>query len=182
MLSKLFKLSQAFYRTAKIKEDMAIRIIHSLIPMFTSDRTLAREKSMMLAPEIIKGANYLMQHSLKIIGEELYFSHNGYVDRQTYSFKLSNPKDALLYASKTFGTKETWNHGYGGEKWKDFSDKLYELYNLLELFENNPIYSLLQKIIILMNVIDQMEHNSAAFYKNIFNIENEKRNDYIRPE
>src|SRR5271157_393578 len=169
MLEKLFKLSSYFYKAAKIKEDMSLRIMHSLIPLFQSDPTLAREKAALLAPEIIRGANHLINYGKEIAIDEMKYAKSG--RDNFFKMKAMETKEALLFGSKNFANDNLWMTSYGGKKWSDFCDRLLELYNLVEQFKQTDSQNILNKIIILMNVIDQMKHNTGSFYRNIYDLE-----------
>ena len=178
MITNILKLAKYFeklaiQKTAGVTSDMAIRIMHSLIPTATQNPMDATEKQIQLTNTHLLGvAERYISRGAKIIQEEMRYSRGS----STYSpdikkyMESSNFIDVIRLGFKCFADPKQWSIDFGGEKWKNFAEKLVMLDQFVNNFkeardnknENGMIkYSGL--ISAYMNILDGMAHNTGSF-------------------
>lgn len=188
-IKELLRRCSSFYKKANLEEDMAKRIMLSIIP---SVMTPTERQSTMIDPaywgldyralkSAANGVKDLVKYGTLACAEELGFYLNARVNVSYQVKRLAGQGEyiaALNLAEKTFLDLPHWNEGYGREPWAKIANVLKQLEEKRQFLDMvreesksskkdpHTNYETLEietmkEIIVLMNVFDGLAHNSG---------------------
>lgn len=163
-ISLIDKLASIYFdrsiiKKASIIDNMAARILWSTIPY---DQQINHIPALY---SLYHGAKeYLKYGAMAIIDELKYIKQLNRSTDVAFSAYQSNVTEFFKLATELFYTPELWTAMYGGRLWGDISKKLYEMSIELELADKTrgtqEFIQHMNNVIVYMNVIDGMMHNS----------------------
>jgi hypothetical protein len=169
--SNFEKAAAALIKNATINSDMAIRIMHSIVPTVTEGPDEAKNAQTLLTEKhLLSVAERYMKRAARIIVEELYYSSdkNPYLRANT-AYRIKN----YLSAAKIGAAEFSLDHfppSYGGKRWAQFSEGLVKLGTAIKKFhydlsKNNTkeIEEGAGYIAAYMNYLDGLTHNTGSF-------------------
>jgi len=182
MYAKILKLAKAYEhhikiakgltKKASITSDLAVRIMHSLVPKATEHPMEAQFAQTHLAQKHLLGvAERYMERAAKIIQEELVHCQNpAAYKRATVALKAKNYLSVARIGAQEFA-HDNWEEGFGGKRWRQFSEQLANLGYAIKSFKDTIKGGGDEKskreaagmITVYMNVLDGLTHNTGSF-------------------
>lgn len=169
---KILKLAILFEKQAQsVTQDIAIRIIHSLIPEAVGNDMDARDISVKLTSvHLINVAKRYVNRGCVLIKHELKNADHFNLHNED----LYSNEDIIQIGKREFAKTKEWDPGFGGLPWYNFSCVLEKLNISIQKFEqakneNNSDKMFTESGLIsgYMNVLDGMVHNTGLFVKNM---------------
>lgn len=184
-------------KAAAIRENMAKRIFISLLSRLVPETESARihlTKGIIdhnVLKELLPGAKELLEYGAKICIDELktinsfFFisEENTHVANQLRwdAERLSNKNDfigSLKISLEAFNTPRIWETAYGGKPWVKIASTLLEIGESINTYyssnEDEVKIEALKNLLVYMNVLDGLSHNSAEVIGNFINKEKEQ--------
>lgn len=191
---KLFNIiskikNKKLIKKSSLLSNMAARIMWSAMPYDMQKNNMLALKS------LLPGAKELLKFGTAACLEETSFS----LDRTKY-FKiqtayLNNDIETFLnLCYQLFNTKDAWETHFGGSKWAIIAKNLIELHLSIKNTEEaqargdvDSTISELNNVVVYMNVLDGLVHNTGSLFDKMINIEYKEKNvinedDYFNEE
>lgn len=172
-MNSILKLAKYFEKFAQsVANDMAIRIMHSLIPASVNNPIDAETiSSKLTAVHLINVAKRYVKRGCRLIINELSYAHNlGFHNQAT----KESEHNIIQIGKYAFSRPEEWDPDFGGPPWYNFADILEKLNTSISNFEKAKNDANYKKMSIesglmssYMNVLDGMSHNSGPFIHNM---------------
>lgn len=179
MFSDLLELSlkfekiarSGFIKEATISSDLAVRMMHSLVPLATEDPEDAKNAQVQLTiKHLLAVAERYMQRAAKIVVEELLFSSNQEAYKKaTIAFK-NNMYLSVAKIGKNEFERDNFESFFGGPRWLQFSEGLIKLGTAIKKFRYDLSKNNTDEIIkgsglisAYMNYLDGLTHNTGSF-------------------
>lgn len=156
------------YSFADVKKNMAIRVLHSAVPMLMKDLSTEREIKdfhEFLSVDLIPGAKEIIELGIKAVIDELYFSNDQKLSEEIKQQLSSGNQNGLYMAADFF--LYNFVEGFGGESWSDFCKLLIDLQQQLYITEVSKDPRQALKLSSYLNAVDGMMHNSGLFLEKI---------------
>lgn len=178
-LFEIEQLSRHFYRFASIRENMAKRILFSLLQHLVPDN----QRSLIYLTkgivdyqalkELIPGAKELIKYGAEACYEELLYTKSvkGKMKAGKFSSLIKNHdySQAFPIAVELFDTPHEWpGQLYGGQKWSKISQALLNIHLSLESYQAIPAaqdedrIEILKQMMLDINRLEQMVHNTGG--------------------
>lgn len=183
MFGKIVKLALIFSEYAGLKKeasiasDLAIRIMHSLIPYSVDHPDQAKSTMVLLTQKHLIGvAERYMERAAKIITDEMSWSRGQNAHKRIENaLKAKNYLAVAKIGFQEFEIDQNWDTGYGGKKWSEFCKYLVNLGISINAFnsaktEDGKLQAS-NDIVINMNVLDGLTHNTGSFSEKMINNE-----------
>lgn len=187
-LNKITKCSKLFflYSSADLKENLSLRILHSLIPTLLSSLSSEQEIqdwNYFLAHDLIPGAKEILNYGLKAISQEYKHSYNDTRRIDIQSAVSNGDYDSALYmAIQGFPVDFTMVPGisslFGGQPWADFSQGLLNLKNQIQKTESSKSRQDVLALTAYLNAIDGLVHNTGSFMEKLVSQEGKGQSPY----
>lgn len=168
-MNKLFKFATVYnlFTTADLKTNMAIRILHSLIPTLVSDTaTLSEQEDLsgFLARDLIPGAKEVYKYGAAAIAREFDFCFNDAKrDAVQKTINAGDFEKGIDLAIEWFNTDFGSSGGVGGKNWVIFAKTLKIINEQIKKVEKTGSKSEALKLSSYLNVLDSLSHNSGSF-------------------
>ena len=183
-LSKLLKFASVYLIcNADLTTNMAMRIMHSLIPTLVANnppkRFNSREEAIdYFSMQLLPGAREILQLGSKAIVAEYALSYNEKTKRELAAL-IGNGRyrEGLELAANGF-EQDFKTHATGGKRWKDFSLALLRLQSQIEKVEKTGDPKEAKTLSAYLNTIDGMVHNSGDFLERFV----QQESGYLTPE
>ena len=156
---KLLKYSTIYNnltKVADIKSNMALRILHSLIPSFISNPEEARLLSLERSKDLIPGAKELLKYGRKIIQSELKYA------AFDLNIKSDNYIEFFEKAKKAFMSNIWESSSFGGASWARIADLLLNIAKIVDNYESSKDINDLSELSYYLNALDGLMHNSGS--------------------
>lgn len=170
---KLFNFANIYYTFSKfadLKQNMAIRIMHTLIPSLISEYGNPTKEMQFAAFDIIPGAKEVLQYGIQAINDEYNFSFNEEHKQEIQNtISSGNYIKGLELASQYFLTDfnplglEVGGELTGGKNWQTFAKGLIELDSKIKQVEKTGSPQDAMNLSAYLNAIDGMAHNTGSF-------------------
>jgi hypothetical protein len=174
----------ALIKLASFSADLAIRILHSLIPYAVDFKEIPTANVMAAKSGLIDTAINYLRSSILIIISELRKSINSQTLSLIDKLSIDDPKMLLELAIKDFSNPHNYESLFGGKPWENYSKFALKLYLLIDKFnkikssnEFNKLNDIVNDIVITMNVMDGISHNSGSMLNKISDLESEMYGD-----
>jgi hypothetical protein len=181
MFVEILKLATIFEQASLKKEasaisDLAIRIMHSLVPYASEHPDQAKSTMMHLTNKHLIGvAERYVQRAAGIIKDELQWSRDtSALQRANLALKNKNYSSVIKIGLSDFAKEQNWDVGYGGQKWLQYCQLLIKLIDSINEFKKAKALDNIKKmeetsgeITIYMNVLDGLTHNTGSFISKI---------------
>lgn len=163
------------YATADLKENLSLRIIHSLIPTLVgklSSEEEVKNLQAFLAHDLIPGANEIFRYGIQAIYDEYNHSYN---EQRKYEIqKAIQNKDyqkGLQLSIEGFPLDFTMVPGvgglFGGEGWAQFAKGLLDLKNQLDTVQRTKSPREAMALTSYLNALDGLAHNTGSFMETL---------------
>jgi hypothetical protein len=168
-MNKVFKFATLYslYTTADLKTNMAIRILHSLIPTLVADTaTLSEQEDLsgFLARDLIPGAKEVYKYGAAAIAREFDFCFNDHKrDTVQKAINTGDFENGIDMAIEWFNTDFGSSGGVGGKKWVVFAQTLKKIGEQIGKVEKTGSKTEAMKLSSYLNVLDSLSHNSGSF-------------------
>jgi len=182
-----------FQAEAILRDDMAKRIMYSVIPSLAKDSEVYHTGGVVdykALAAAIEGRHDIIKYGAKACVQELH-NYGGYGDQYNYDHILQLLKNAdykkiFEISFDLFSDSSNWNTSYGGEAWKKIAETLLKITqldeNLKQLRANKrslPDFydqevEIMKQIVIYLNVFDGLSHNTNSILTNILEEEGEE--------
>lgn len=168
------KLARNIIKTSKLLSNMAARIMWSAMPYdMQRDNTVALQS-------LLPGAKEMLLLGTKACVKEASYAYDS--EKKILEIKHAliqqNVELTLKLCQQLFSNKEAWSEGYGGQPWKKITDNLLHLYNAIKTVEKakeesnwTKYVDELHNVVIYMNVLDGLSHNSGPLLGAMTDIE-----------
>jgi hypothetical protein len=180
MINKVLRYAKIYYNIVKeadLKQNMAIRILHSLIPVLVGDLENPEKVQKFLASDLIPGAKEIFEYGTKAVSNEYSLSKNlKSKEKIQHLISIGDYKSALSLAATGF--LNDFEGATGGQPWSTFANALITLSNQIEITEKtkNPDEAL--KLSTYLNTIDGLAHNTSDFIEKLV----QQESGYLNPE
>jgi hypothetical protein len=166
-LAKLYEQHLKLTKRASIASDLALRIMHSLVPKATEHPMEAQlAQTHLTQKHLIDVAERYMERAAKIIKEEMVHSPNpSAYKRINIAFNAKNYLAVARIGAQEF-SNDNWEDLFGGQRWKQFSEQLANLGFAIKKFKNSNKKEKSEAagmISVYMNVLDGLTHNTGSF-------------------
>lgn len=179
-INNISKLSNAYlrlsiYKQADLLGNMAARIMYSTLPYNEQQNNIVALQS------LLPGAKELLNYGIRAAIEEIAFIEENPDEEHEKCLNLINAgkiEEVLQELINLFSDTKKWEEFFGGENWKLIVKNLKLLYisikNVEETKKNKnweQYEKQLREMVVYMNVIDGISHNSGPFFEKIVNVE-----------
>ena len=174
---------------AGLREDMAKRIMYSILPSLTG-KTQAHQTGGVIDYNVLKsaidGRHNIIKYGTQACVEELrtygYSGSDTLLEQKqkiyAHALEATNAghyEDAIEYAIQAFADYTAWQEDYGGKAWEQIAKTVQEIINLdqdLSLVRRKgkgieAEVPIMQKLIMAMNVFDGLSHNTSSIMRNL---------------
>ena len=170
-IRKLLKFASIYhlYSFADLRQNMALRIMYSLIPPLVKDVYNEKETidfESYLAFDIIPGAKEILNYGIKAVEYEFNISDNETMKKEIRKLIFSGDyRSALQMASHGF--LQGFRAATGNEAWSKFSIALIQLDDHIKRVEKTGKSEDAKLLISWLNKIDGMAHNTGSFLEKL---------------
>lgn len=187
--SKRFLIyAQLLAKKAGIRDDMAQRIMHSILPAVADPLQISQTEGVVDYNSLkaaADGRKKIIEYGTRAAVEELENSSDpiGHL-KATEFLQAGKLEEAMDAAIKLYDNDDLWMTGYGGKLWGDISRSLRQLIRLdktLEAMKLSPQrdhqkeVQIMRDIVVEMNVFDGLSHNSNSIMSNLVDLETEHK-------
>jgi hypothetical protein len=166
---KILKLASAYFKAANLKENMALRIFHALIPTLVQDIHSQQEIEdiqKFMAFDLIPGAKEILELGAKAVAYEFDISTNEQMKHEIQrAVEDGNYIHALRLAEDGF--LSDFRSSTGGKAWSNVSKHLLHLASLIKQVEASGSPSDAQKLSTYLDTIDQLAHNTGTLMEKL---------------
>lgn len=168
---------ESLYKKANLLSNMAARVMHSTLPYNEQQNNIVALQS------LLPGAKELFEYGVKACMDEIQFSRNGNAeDNVVMPFAMGNIEESLNNAIKIFSNDDLWDVAYGGKPWINITKNLLSLYKTIKNIEEakkkkdwEQYEKQLKEMVIYMNIIDGISHNSGTLLDKMVDFELEEK-------
>ena len=183
-MNKLFKFANLYslFTTADLKTNMAIRILHTLIPILVADTaTLSEQQDLsgFLAQDLIPGAKEVYKYGAAAIAKEFDFCYND-IKRAAVQTAINkgNLEQGINWAIEWFDTDFGDSGSIGGKNWVIFAQTLKKINEQIKIVERTGGKLEAMKLSSYLNVLDSLSHNSGSFMEKFVEEESNEKDEY----
>lgn len=196
-LTTIIDLCKHFYKAATLEEDMAKRIMLSVIPAAMNKTEMGATKGFdyKALRSAANGAKDLVKYGTRACAVEMnyYLGAGGQRAKMQSLTSEGRYKDALELAVAAFQDVSNWDRKFGGTAWAKIADTLLQIEVRRQQLEQvraatsspepgrdylSEEVELMKEIITYMNVFDGLAHNTASVMPKVVERELEDRNTH----
>lgn len=171
--SSILNLIKTFSKYSTLRSEMADRIMYSTIPHFNPER--AKLTDIPAMERAVNGAKKLIRYGTLVCVDELrYYDKESEMPTITDIPKIVDKNsierfiDILNTSENLFGDYKNWGSAYGGKSWEKIARSTKDLAIAYGKYLNENDYNqkieLGKMVIVYMNALDGLAHNTGSLY------------------
>lgn len=169
--NKILKLATMYslYTFADLRENMALRIFHALIPTLVQDIHTAQETKeiqQFMAFDLIPGAKEILKLGAKAVAYEFDCSSNEELKKEIQQ-AIANEDYTKGLTLAVSGFLSGFKAATGNKAWSNISKHLLNLEKLIKIVEDSKSPTEAIRLATYLDIIDQLAHNTGSLMEKL---------------